>query len=240
MLGNKMSNQASSSMFKEASRGTVTDYFDSSKMNETLFPLVRSFVNGLSEQAVQHQNGGTEIVLHLLKRILVLKGVSSQNPQDLCPHNIVTMAFSNSSHRDKDAISVALMKDVVKLIRNSKEQDLNHWLDLFLSLYGENARLSLPTTCAWSLHNKSDQWTHEQSFVILDLMLCFDLSSDVLEKGEIGATFSGSLFDHATTRSLWISKDKKMVTTLCPDDCYNDAWGRAGGPARSNNLYMSV
>jgi len=30
-----------------------------------------------------------------------------------------------------------------------------------------------------------------------------------------------------------------MATTLCPDDCYNNAWGRAEQVAKLNNLYSS-
>lgn len=100
----------------------------------------------------------------------------------------------------------------------------------------------MPTTCCWSLMNLSEEWNHIQYFVLLDMHLAFDISSDVMvdigqndELGQVGATFYGPLIDHCTAAPLWVSKDGSRVTILCPtDDCFNAAWGRSGGPSAAS------
>ena len=95
----------------------------------------------------------------------------------------------------------------------------------------------MPTTCCWTLVEYSLLWIHVQYFVILDVLLGYDVSSDIMNDigegegtiGQAGATFYGALLDHLTAAPIWISIDGAFVTIVCPGKCYNCAWGKGGG-----------
>ncbi len=78
------------------------------------------------------------------------------------------------------------------------------------------------------MDESNDDWDHVQYFILLDFGLAFDLSSGVFTDNidQVGTTFYGSMFNHLTSWSLWISNDDKFVT-LHPSG-RNDlfAWGR--------------
>ena len=70
----------------------------------------------------------------------------------------------------------------------------------------------------------------------MDVFLAYDVSSDVLvdigqngDVGQAGATFYGPSVDHLTISPTWMSTDGLSVTVICPGNCYNGVWGRAGG-----------
>ena len=89
----------------------------------------------------------------------------------------------------------------------------------------------MPTTCCWTLVEYYLAWIHVQYFVILDLLVGYDVSSDAMNDtgeddettGQAGATFYESLLDHLTADPKWISDEGNFVTIVCPGKCYNCA-----------------
>ena len=59
---------------------------------------------------------------------------------------------------------------------------------------------------------------HVQSFFILEILLAYDLSSDIFQGQctQLTAIFHGGLLHHLTSCSLCVSMDGKIVTTVCP------------------------
>ena len=55
------------------------------------------------------------------------------------------------------------------------------------------------------------------------------------EIGIIGGTFQGKLVEHVTSCSLYVELSSGWVTTLCPGNAINFAWGTSGG---NNRLKM--
>ena len=85
-----------------------------------------------------------------------------------------------------------------------------------------------------------------QYFVLLDVGLAHDISSDLLESvsydkdpGQVGATFYGPLFEQASSTPLWVENDTGWVTIVCLGECYNTAWGRSGGPSPQRRAILA-
>ena len=59
---------------------------------------------------------------------------------------------------------------------------------------------------------------HVQSFFILEILLVYDLSSDIFQGQctQLMVTIYGGLLHHLTSCSLYVSMDEKIVTTVCP------------------------
>ena len=235
MVGPKQTNMASGSMCRPANEGTEHDYWDKNSMNTTLLLFAMPIINMLGEQASQQQNACGEILLNLLRVSLGSVGILMATI-NICIYNILTYCFFNTYHKDSDSMHRTNSNSIIELILNSKLPPLLQWLGNFQRLFGTNKRLPMPTTCCWSLVENSQQWTHKQYFILMDLMMAFDVSSDVFEAlgddvnlGQGGATFYGPLLDHCTSSPLWISKDGETCTVICPGNCYNFAWDKSGG-----------
>jgi hypothetical protein len=97
------------------------------------------------------------------------------------------------------------------------------------------------TTCAWKPTEDPDEYNykHISYFVIVDAGIAWDLSSDVFSDGisTISGTFFGKLVEHCTSCSLYQEKSSGGVTTLCPGNAGNVAWGTSGG---TNKLKMKA
>ena len=242
MEGRRQTSMASSTLIAPASEGTEFHYYSPSIINPTLLPLVKNIVNFMGDEALQHQQSSGEILLSLL-RVALKNAGSPITTAGICISNIITYNFANSPHKDCDKMQQECSEAVKDLIRTSRLQKLTRWLSSFHQLFGEKERLPMPTTCCWSLMKESDDWDHLQHFVLLDMHIAFDISSNVMVKigqkgnlGQAGATFYGPLFKHCTSASLWISKDGSRVTVLPPtNDCFNAAWGKSGGPRAASN-----
>ena len=80
--------------------------------------------------------------------------------------------------------------------------------------------LSCSNTCCWVNMHGSTEWTHIQYFLILDILIAYDLSSDIFQnkRTQLASPFYGGLLHHLTSCSLWVSSDQKLVTTVCPND----------------------
>ena len=89
-------------------------------------------------------------------------------------------------------------------------------------------RVPRSTCCTWAYESIEDTWTHLQYFVLADVGLAFDLSSDMFDSGidQLTGTFYGGLFGHLTSKSLWVSTDGEMVSTIPPIKGFTlFAWG---------------
>ena len=247
MEGPRQTCQASSSMIAPASEGKEFHYYNPSTTNTALLLLVKGIVNFMGEEALQHQQSSGEILLSLL-RVALKNAGSSITTSGICIYNLITYNFANTPHKDSDKMQDECSDAVKDLIRESGLRKLTRWLSSFHRLFGENENLPMPTTCCWSLMNQSDEWDHLQFFVLLDMHIAFDVSSDVMvdigqngNLGQAGATFYGPLIEHCTSASLWISKDGSRVTILPPtDDCFNAAWGKAGGPSSATKAMKAA
>ena len=64
-------------------------------------------------------------------------------------------------------------------------------------------------------------------FVVSEAGISWDLSSHVYndDTGILGATFLSGLVEHSTSCSLWMEETTGWVTTLCPGNASNFAWG---------------
>ncbi len=105
---------------------------------------------------------------------------------------------------------------VLEYVKESTYSNLKSYFELFKAVFSEFVnKLPLPTTCCWMLVNESDdKWNHVQYFIFLDFGLTYNVLDNVFtdDIDQVGATFHGSIFNHLTTRSLWISNDEKYVT----------------------------
>jgi hypothetical protein len=108
----------------------------------------------------------------------------------------------------------------------------------------------LPTTCAWKLIEDPDQFgfNHISYFVVVEAGFAWDLSSDVFTEdiGIVGSTFLGKLVENMTSCSLYEEKSSGWVTTVCPGNACNFAWGRSSGKhllqsrSQSRHVYRHV
>ena len=241
MDGERQTYMASSSMVSPARLGTDSHYYNTRTTNTALLLLFKGIINFLGEEALQHQQSCGILLLSLL-RVSLTKAGSSITTAGICIYNLISYNFANSPHKDSDEMQQDCSDAVKDLITQSKLPKLVRWLKSFHQLFTDDANLPMPTTCCWSLMKLSDEWDHIQHFVMLDMHLAFDLSSDVMVEtgkngklGQVGATFYGPLVEHCTSAPIWVSKDGTRVTIVCPsDDCYNGAWGRSGGPAAAS------
>jgi hypothetical protein len=104
----------------------------------------------------------------------------------------------------------------------------------------------LLTTCAWKLIEDPDHFgfNHILYFVVVEAEIAWDLSSDVFTEdiGIVDGTFLGKQVEHVTSCSLYEEKSSGWVTTVCPGNACNFAWGRSGGKQhlqrRSQSLGM--
>ena len=74
----------------------------------------------------------------------------------------------------------------------------------------------------------------KQYFVSVDCNFAMDISSTKLKNNNNwGATFLSAMFQHCTSIPIWVD-DLNCIHLKGPDDMYNFAWGRDGGPSESN------
>ena len=132
---------------------------------------------------------------------------------------------------------------IISLMSESDFQDLLRWLKQLYLIVGTKTTLPMPTTCCWTLVEYLEDWNHQQYFILLDLTVEFDVSSNVLHLlwdnenlGQVGTIFYGPLLHHVTAAPLWVSSDGTLVTIICQGWCYNASWGRSGGDSPAVKL----
>jgi len=241
MNGNRQTNEASSSMMSPASQGIYNDYYSPRTIDHTILPLIQSFINRLSQEAQQHQQTSGQHTLSLVRLVLRKLG-SSVKMDQLCKGKIITFNFFNSGHKDCDGMALNISRLAKKHIDESGDPKLVQWLETFHSNFGRDYKLPMPTTCSWTSLKASSEWKHISYFLLLDVGLAYDLSSDVLDQfGKCGATFYGSLFEHCTSAPLWVTSDGKQATIVCPKEVfYNFAWGNSGNSSEQSKLVKDV
>jgi hypothetical protein len=171
---------------------------------------------------------------------------------DVCPYGIVTCprhdrkkgvleSFSNCGHRDstdctneaQGSLVFAYLQEVV-----NSTTVLKYFCRMYSTFSDVLVRpiIPLPTTCAWKLIEDPDQFgfNHISYFVVVEVGITWDLSSDLFTEdiGIIRGTFLGKLVEHVTSCSSYEEKSSGWVTTLCPGNACNFAWGRSGGSQR--------
>ena len=143
---------------------------------------------------------------------------------------VTSNCFSNTYHKDDD-FDKRYYDEVVEYIHKGNAR-LIGYLDRYRLLFPNlhlKKYLPLSTCCCWVYEKQSTEWVHIQYFVLLDVGLAFDLSSDMFKYKfeQLTGCFYGGLFGHLTSRSTWISKDGMFITTVCPTKGFwIFGWGR--------------
>ena len=149
---------------------------------------------------------------------------------------LVTWNYANTNHIDNDW-NYQQFRGVVDFVTGCGNENLIQYLKRYQNVFqSEYVKLRLPlsTSCNWLHDGWSEDWTHIQYFCVTDAGLAFDISSDMFSTSinQLSGSFYGGLFGHQTSRSIWISSDGKMATTVCPSKRF---WLFAWGEYRSSN-----
>ena len=112
---------------------------------------------------------------------------------------VITHSFSNCNHNDNDFICEHISK-TWKFIMSSKYHILIDYFQRYTEVFAnffKKRLLPLSNTCCWIHTEFSDEWTHIQYFLLLELMLAYDLSSDMFTTNntQLAATFYGDYLD---------------------------------------------
>jgi hypothetical protein len=231
-------------------------YYNDTRTNTCLVPFTSPLMNMLNFATIQVQDSSGQVLIGLIKMAYkTLRNWSNIRSDDVCPYGIVTCprhdkkkgvleSFSNCGHRDSTDCTD---EDQGRIVFSYLEQMKNNTLvlDYLKNMYSSfsdvlvSPIIPLPTTCAWKLIEDPDEYNykHISYFVVVDAGIAWDLSSDVFndEICIIGGTFLGKLVEHSTSCSLYEEKSSGWVSTLCPGNACNFAWGTSGG---SNKLKM--
>ncbi len=237
MVGLRQSTMSSASMGQAPAQAHLHFYSNHKQQCTALLPLAQPFINSLAQQAMKTQIHGGDVMQNLLRKAIEVKENWKISVDVICPYKILTFFFSNTGHMDNDCMTAEDSKLVEDYVDESPHHTLKEYLLRFKSVFSEHStKLPLPTTCCWlPMDESNDEWYHMQYFILLDFGLAYDLSSDVFmdDVDQIGATFYGSVFNHLTSRSLWVSRDRKFVSLHPSGRNGLFAWGRGGG---SSNL----
>ena len=79
-------------------------------------------------------------------------------------------------------------------------------------------------------------------FVVSEAGISWDLSSHVCYNVTeiLGAKFLSGLVEHSTSCSLWMEETTGRVTTLCPGNASNFAWGSIGRRTGLQNATRNI
>ena len=79
-------------------------------------------------------------------------------------------------------------------------------------------------------------------FVVSEAGISWDLSSHVCYNVTeiLGASFLSGLVEHSTSCSLWMEETTGWVTTLCPGNASNFAWGSSGRRTGLQNATRNI
>jgi hypothetical protein len=150
----------------------------------------------------------------------------------------VLESFSNCGHRDSTDCTDQAQSSLVfhYLQEASNSTTVMEYFSRMYSTFGDvlvPPIVSLPTTCAWKLIEDPDQFgfNHILYFVVVEAGIAWDLSSNVFTEdiGIVGGIFIRELVEYVTSCSLYEEKSSGWVTTVCPGNACNFAWGRSGG-----------
>ena len=199
------------------------EYSNRAYTNTSIGPWVKSLLNHLQRYAGEMQSHcGT-----------VMDSLSDTFAKERNCHGwgIVTSNFSNTFHVDNDWDS-RHTNAILNHIQSSASQKLKQHVENYQLVFSEpflKGKLPLSTSCCWVYPKLSLSWLHIQYFVLAEVDLAFDLSSDLFVNGidQLSSVFYGGLFGHLTSRSLWVNNENNLVSTIDPLDGFHlFAWGR--------------
>ena len=92
-------------------------------------------------------------------------------------------------------------------MNNSNHPKLLIYFKRFESIYPKSMKdeiFSCPTTCCWVNMHRGTEWRHIQYFLVLEILLAYDLSSDIFKNKEtqLVSTFYAGLLHHLTSRLI--------------------------------------
>ncbi len=224
-------------------------YFNEKCTNTSLVPLTSPFINMINYLTRQVQDSSGQVMISLIKMAFkTLRHWKYIRSDDTCLYGIVTCprhdrkkgvleSFTNCGHRDSTDCTNEAQGGLV--FGYLQEVNSTTVLEYFCRMHSSfcdvlvRPIILLPTTCAWKLIEDPDQFkfNHILYIVVVDAGIAWDLSSDVFTEdiGMVGGTFLEKLVEHMTSCSLYEEKSSGWVTTLCPGNACNFAWGSSGG-----------
>ena len=237
---------------------TEHDYFNDCNTNTSLIPMTSSLMNCLHQCSIKAQDSSGQVLIGLIKSAFKnhyhWKNITSDH---VCPYGIMTCpqrirknevieSFCNSGHRDSsdsiDDEQGGIVHAYVKTINSSLIKD---YFDRMYAMFHpsiKRPRVPLPTTCAWKVIEKPEVYgsKHMSYFIVSEAGISWDLSSHVYDNVTeiLGATFLSGLVEHSTSCSLWMEETTGWVTTLCPGNASNVAWGSSGKNIGLKNATM--
>jgi len=201
-------------------------------------PLFSNIRNQLRTEA---KMTATHIGQPFLHAAMKLRGVSDSF--DVIDGSLFTYGgYTNFIHRDtRDHYSKEESKSIKNLIKSQPDNRFSRYVEQFEDTFGEDARVPSETTCCWCLMDQTNDYIHRQFFINITASIVMDISSHVFSDKvpQVGTTFFGSLFEHCSSRPLWVSRNG-MVRVKPPFSSmyYNFAWGKH--PAKKNNASDAV
>ena len=249
MTKERQSNMASRNM-GVCGNTSHNHYYNDTTTNTLLVPFTSPLTSVMNAVTTQAQDSSGQVIIGLIKKAFNTQCNSSNiGSEGVCPYGIWTCpkhdkkkgvleSFSNCGHRDKtDCIDEEQGLVVLSYLQETKCNTLvMDYLQRMYSCFSDltaSPFLSLPTTCAWKRIEDPDEYSykHISYFVVVDAGIAWDLSSDVFndEIDTISGTFFGRLVEHVTSCSLYEEVHTGWVTTLCPGNASNIAWGTSGG-----------
>lgn len=246
MIGYRQSSQASANA-AEPQNSINYHYWNESQTNTSLLPFTNEITNAMSKEATDMQTCNGMLNIALLRKALQKYRGYYIDSWEICPYSILSYPFekanterlegySNQEHVDDDYTdedSGELMQDYID--GEDCAPIIKKYYAEFRKIYPKipRNRFPLPTTCCNIFLEEVPGITHIQYFVVTEMMVCGDLSSDALADDieQISESFYGMLSGHLTSCSVWINKTEGTATTLCPKlkSCCNLAWGNSGG-----------
>ncbi len=223
MVGQRRSSQSSGTTVCRPGNTVHHDYYTQSH-NPIVLHASRSLMNNLQEEALNAGWNSGDPWMPLMSSMF-----KSERRVDICEHMLFTMKnFWTSVHVDcGDCILDSNMDEMFGRLENSENQMHQSFVKRWKEMFGN--QLSMSTTCCWSVMNPLFRFIHIQYFAILLANVAYNLSSPILEKlDQVGGTFSGFMFPHATTVGIWIHTGRETVTMIDPGNFYNFAWGSNG------------
>lgn len=166
----------------------------------------------------------------IMKPILDKATINESEEIGRSPNTVITNEVANTAHSDPDYIRKNY-DAVYDLVKECESEQVINYFNRFENIFPELHKkkwLPLDTTCCWVQMKHSNEWVHCQYFLMLDILLAYDLSTSEMGPGiMLASTFYAGLFSHLSSRSLWITKDGSKVTTVCPEKyCSIWAWGK--------------
>ena len=199
-------------------------------MIHSFMPLIVGTINWLSDIAGKMHMTSGAIMNSIAEK--VRQSVNDITGNTKLEHwTIMTNNFANTYHVDSNDVVTKYFDFIWAYLMNCGNQIIIEYFLRFQILFPELFRQKkwpVSTTCCWVPMSKNSDWIHVEYFVFLDLLLALDLSSDMFTNRakQLGCTFLGGAFGHLTTRSLYVHRNGRNVSTIPPPLCNgNAAWG---------------